>query len=59
MNILKRISMLEQKQPQKQTCYPLRYFYGEHADPEPLVIGQTIADFYNQHNEAQNGIFIN
>lgn len=55
-SIKNRLLKLEQSQPQTQTCMPLDFFYGLPAEPVPLIIGQTLSDFYNQYqNKAQNG----
>jgi len=52
MNQLKRILLLEQKQPQNQTCMPLDFFYGEPASLVRLIPGLTLEDFYNQHRKT-------
>lgn len=48
MRLVHRILKLEEKrqQPQSQVCFPLSYFYGQPANPEPLIPGQTLSDFY-------------
>lgn len=57
MNLLKRLSALENKQPKQQFCFSLDYFYGRDATLVRLNPGQTLSDFYNsQQTEAQNGI---
>jgi hypothetical protein len=43
---------LEEKQQQATaTCYPIDWFYGIESKPEPLILGQTLADFYHQLNK--------
>ncbi|MGZ8954437.1 MAG: hypothetical protein ACXW0Q_07140 [Methylovulum sp.] len=43
---------LEEKQQQSDAkCFPLSYFYGRDAQPEPLIRNQTLVDFYHQLNK--------
>jgi len=52
MRLIHRLMRLEEKQQTATaTCYPIQYFYGIESKPEPLIPGQTLADFYNQLNK--------
>ncbi|MFI3157521.1 MAG: hypothetical protein QX199_15345 [Methylococcaceae bacterium] len=56
--IVNRVMRLEQSQQNANAkCYPLSYFYGYDAQPETLIIGQTLSDFYTSitRKDTQHG----
>jgi len=51
--VKRRVLRLEENQPKQQFCWPLSYFYGQPAQPETLVIGQTLSNFYQSLQKDQ------